>query len=179
LAFDLPVMQAAHRLSSPWLTGAMQAITVTASVLGTTALALVLCVRWWQAGRQSEAIALAATLAGSAALGQALKFIFARPRPHVFPWLTTAGGWSFPSGHTLNAVTLAALLAWLVGQRLSGRRRVVFVAALGLWAALVGLSRVYLGIHYPSDVLASMTLGGFCLLSAWSTRRFIRARQEG
>jgi membrane-associated phospholipid phosphatase len=179
LGFDLPVMRAVRHLESSWLTIVMQATTATASVLGTIVMALALCIHWWrQVERRPEAIALAVTLAGSAALGQAIKLVFARPRPHLFPWLTAAGGWSFPSGHTLNAVILAGLLAWLVGRRLSGRRRVVLDVVVGLWAALVGLSRVYLGVHYPSDVLASVAVGGLCLLAAWGVHRFVHTRQE-
>ena len=178
-AFDLPVISAVHHLSSPWLTVVMQATSATASTLGTTALALVLCAHWWQVGRRPEAITLAVTLAGSAALGEALKLVFARPRPHLFSWLTTATGWSFPSGHTLNAVTLAGLLIWLVGRRLNGWRRVVLNIAVALWAALVGLSRVYLGVHYPSDVLGSLAAGGLCLLAAWGVNRFVRTWQKG
>ena len=175
-AFDLPVTRAVHHLSSPWRTTVMQATTATASVLGTTALALVLCIYWWRSvERRTDAVTLAVTLAGSAALGQALKSVFARPRPHLFIWLTTAGGWSFPSGHTLNAVVLAGLLAWLVGRRLNGWRRVSFCGVAVLWAVLVGLSRVYLGVHYPSDVLASLAVGGLCLLAALGAHRAICA----
>jgi len=138
-------------------------------------LALVLCMIWWQAGRRPDAIVLALGLAVSAALGQALKHIFARPRPDLLPWLTVTHGWSFPSGHTLNAVTLAGLLAWLIGRRLGGWRRRAFAVSVGLWAVLVGLSRVYLGVHYPSDVLASLAVGGLYLLAGWGIQRFIHA----
>jgi membrane-associated phospholipid phosphatase len=166
-AFDRPVMDALHGLASPWLTVAMQLITASASGQVAIGLALGLGIRWWwQAGRRAEAITLLVTLAGSAALGQALKLLFARPRPHLFPWLTAAEGWSFPSGHTLTATVLGGLLAWLVGQRLGSWRRVALWASAELWVVLVGLSRVYLGVHYPSDVLASLAVGGLCLLIA-------------
>ena len=122
-SFDLPLMQALRRLESSWLTVVMQVVSVSASVVGTTVFALVLCIIWWLAGRRPDAIALALGLIVSAALGQALKHIFCRPRPDLLPWLTATHGWSFPSGHTLNAVTLAGLLAWLIGRRLIGCRR--------------------------------------------------------
>ena len=135
--FDLLVMQALRRLESSWLTKAMQVVTVSASTVGTIVLALVLCIIWWRVGRRSDAIVLALGLIVSAALGQALKHIFVRPRPDLLPWLTAAHGWSFPSGHTLNAVTLDGLLAWLIGRRLGGWRRVALAVGLGLWAVLV------------------------------------------
>jgi undecaprenyl-diphosphatase len=177
--FDRMLMDALQRLSSPWLTAAMLLITQSAAGSSTALLASALSAYWWlQARRRSEAIVLAITLAGSAILGWALKLAFVRPRPHLIPWLTAAGGWSFPSGHTLNAVVLAGLLAWLVGWRLGGWRRATFEAGVALWAALVGLSRVYLGVHYPSDVLASVAVGGLCLLAAWGVVRFIHTRQR-
>jgi undecaprenyl-diphosphatase len=171
-AFDQSVMEAVHTMTSPWLTAAMQLITASASGLVTSGLALGLGIRWWrQVGRRAEAVTLLITLAGSAALGEVLKRLFARPRPHLFPWLTAAGGWSFPSGHTLNAMILGGLLAWLMGRRLGDWRRVALWVGAGLWVVLVGLSRVYLGVHYPSDVLASLAVGGLCLLVAMYVSR--------
>ena len=177
--FDRTMMDALQRLLSPRLIPTVRLVTHSASVLGTIVLAVGLCIRWWQqVGRRPEAITFAVTLAGSAAVGQALKQVFARPRPRVYPWLTTAGGWSFPSGHTLNAVVLAGLLTWLVGGRMNGWRRVSFCGVIVLWAVLVGLSRVYLGVHYPSDVLASIAVAGLCLLAALSAHRAIRAKMH-
>ena len=169
-------MQALRRLQSPWLTIVMQVVSPSASVVGTTMFALALCIVWWRVGWRSDAIALAVGLIASAAPGQALKHIFCRPRPDLLPWLTVTHGWSFPSGHTLNAVTLAGLLAWLIGRRLGEWRRTALCVCIGLWAVLVGLTRIYLSVHYPSDVLASLAVGGFCLLTGrgmlrWYTHR--------
>jgi membrane-associated phospholipid phosphatase len=166
-ALDQSVMEAVHTMASPWLTAVMRLVTASASGLVTSGLALGLGLRWWrQVGRRAEVVTLLVTLAGSAGLGQGLKLLFARPRPHLFPWLTGARDWSFPSGHTLTATVLGGLLAWLMGRRLGGWRRVALWVGAGLWVVLVGLSRVYLGVHYPSDVLASLAVGGLCLLVA-------------
>ena len=171
-ALDQAVMGAMHHLALPWLTTVMRLITSSGSAPMIVALSLGLGICWWRrAERRAEVGILLVTLAGSAALGQGLKFLFARPRPQLFPWLTTAGGWSFPSGHTLNAVVLGGLLAWLIGRRLRGWQRAIPWAVAGLWVGLVGLSRVYLGVHYPSDVLASLVVGGLCLLVALSVHR--------
>jgi len=165
--FDRLVMEALHRLASPWLTAIMWAITATGSAVVAAGVTAGLGIHWWRkAGQRAEARVLMITMAASAALGQILKLLFARSRPDLFPWLTRAGGWSFPSGHTLTVVTLGGLLAWLKGRRLSGWRRAALWIVVGLWVGLVSLSRVYLGVHYPSDVLASLAVGGLCLLVA-------------
>jgi len=164
--FDQQVMGALHVLATPRLTATLQVITASASGLLAYGLALGLVLYWRQAGRRAEATVLHITLVGSAVLGQGLKVLFARPRPQFYPWLTGAWGWSFPSGHTLTAVVLGGLLAWLIGRKLKDRRQIVLWAVAALWAGLVGLSRIYLGVHYPSDVLASLAVGGLCLLAA-------------
>lgn len=180
LTFDQTAMEAIHHLTSPWLTVIMRLITGSGSAPAIIVLCIGLAVYLQRrARRRSESILLLITQTGSAALGQVLKAIFARPRPHLFSWLTAAGGWSFPSGHTLNAVVLGGMLAWLVGQRLSGWRRIVLWAGTALWAGLVGLSRVYLGVHYPSDVLASLAVGSLCLITVLSMCRTPKWRERG
>ena len=164
-AFDRSMMDALHGLASPGLTVTMRLITNSASGLAAAGAALAVALYLWWTEWRTEAVILLVTLASSAALGQGLKVLFARPRPHLFPWLTAAPGWSFPSGHTLTAVVLGGLLTWLAGLRLSGWWRVALEAIIGLWIGLVGLSRVYLGVHYPSDVVASLVVGGLCLLA--------------
>jgi undecaprenyl-diphosphatase len=177
LSFDRPVMETLHDLTSPWLTAVMWGVTVTGSTVASVGMTLGLGIYWWQkVGLRIEAYVLAVTMAVSAALGQLLKFFFARPRPDLFPWLTYARGWSFPSGHTLTVVTYGGVLVWLIGHRLPFSRRVVLWAIVGTWVGLVGVSRVYLGVHYPSDVLASLAIGPLFLLVAFYVCRAIGLR---
>ena len=104
--FDRPIMETLHYSTSPWLTAIMQGITTTGSTAASAGMTVGLGFYWWRkTGRRIEAYVLTGTMAASAALGQLLKFLFARSRPDLFPWLTHAIGWSFPSGHTLTVVT--------------------------------------------------------------------------
>jgi len=83
----------------------------------------------------------------------------------VFPPLTTETSYSFPSGHAMAAVAVYGVLALLLWQR--GKRGWAVLA--GAWVPLVAISRVYLGVHYPSDVLASLALGTIWLIIVWFT----------
>ena len=102
---------------------------------------------------------------GAILLNSVLKLLFARPRPDLFPPLVVEHSFSFPSGHTMSAIAFYGLLALILWQR--GRRSWAVLA--GLWVPLVALSRVCLGAHYPSDVLASLAIGTIWLVLVWFT----------
>ncbi|WP_394437564.1 phosphatase PAP2 family protein [Streptomyces sp. SGAir0957] len=97
--------------------------------------------------------------------GQALRYglmtLVERPRPPQDDWRTHASGWAFPSGHTTTAALTAGLLIVAVLVR-DPRGRTMLCATIGCWAALVGLTRVYLGVHWFTDVL-----GGWLLALGW------------
>ncbi|MFI5963203.1 phosphatase PAP2 family protein [Streptomyces asoensis] len=109
------------------------------------------------AGRTPRQRALAVALClGCLGAGQALRYgvmtLVARPRPPLTDWQTHASGWAFPSGHTTTSALAAGLL--IVALRVRGARGGAPLAvAAGAWAALVGLTRVYLGVHWFSDVV--------------------------
>jgi len=107
-----------------------------------------------------EAVLLGTTVVSGWILGVTLKSLFDRPRPTIVPHLINAGGSSFPSGHSFNAAVVYIAMA-LAFAAISSRRTVrwtVIGSALGL-TLLVALSRVWLGVHYPSDAIAGW-LGG-------------------
>ncbi|MFF3559410.1 phosphatase PAP2 family protein [Streptomyces sp. NPDC002574] len=118
------------------------------------------------AGRtaRQRAVAAAAALLCLAA-GQGVRYavrdVAARPRPDVRDWATHASGYAFPSGHTATSAVIAGLLITAVLTRRS-RGRAYFAATAACWAAAVGLSRVYLGVHWFSDVI-----GGWLFAASW------------
>lgn len=115
-------------------------------------------------GRRAAAVLAVAAVGGGTVLGSALKLGFDRPRPDLVPHLAEAYTASFPSGHTmLSAVTYLVLGALLMrAERNRWAKAYILVVAL-LTTLLVGASRVYLGLHWPTDVLA-----GWCAGDAWS-----------
>jgi undecaprenyl-diphosphatase len=107
------------------------------------------------AGRKRAAIVFLIAAAGGEALDATLKVLFRRARPEVFFGYTAPSTYSFPSGHAMLSACFYGVLAAVIAQRLESRaqRAAVWIAA-AVTAATIGLSRIYLGVHYPSDVLA-------------------------
>jgi undecaprenyl-diphosphatase len=127
--------------------------------------------KWLHAG------VLAATVLLAWASSEGTKLLYARPRPDLVPHGMHVYSGSFPSGHSTLAaatfLTLAALIASLEPRRRT--KAVVYGLAVTILAA-VGASRVYLGVHYPSDVLAGWCLGATWALAAWMTLRILITR---
>ena len=112
-----------------------------------------------------EAVFAAIALGGSALLNIGAKLAFARERPSLWDSIAPETSYSFPSGHAMGSMTLAwvcVLLAWRT------RWRWPVLAAMGAFTLIVGLSRVYLGVHYPSDILA-----GWAAASIWAVACFL------
>lgn len=97
---------------------------------------------------------------GAGGVNQLVKFFFRRPRPTHVEHLITPGGYSFPSGHAMGAIVAYGALLFLI-IRASRKLKTVLIASLVLipLIALIGFSRVYLGVHYPSDIIGGYSLG--------------------
>ncbi|MFE2534109.1 phosphatase PAP2 family protein [Streptomyces sp. NPDC059371] len=111
--------------------------------------------------RVTTVTACVCALAAAQALRFAVMSLVARPRPPVASWATHASGWSFPSGHTTTSAVAGGILILAVLARAPQSRRAL-VLLIGCWAVLVGLSRVYLGVHWFSDVV-----GGWLFAVCW------------
>lgn len=155
--FDQAILTALFHLASPALTRFMLLVSDSATELFLIPALLVLAVLWWRRYRH-DWIALTVSVVGAAVINQLVKQIFERARPTLFPHLQIVSGYSFPSGHSQAALAFYAVFAYLIARRAAPRWRVPIYAAAGLWIVLVGLSRNYLEVHYPSDVLAAFAI---------------------
>lgn len=156
---DAAISASAHRfaLAHPRWRSTMSVITRTGSTTYLGPLASVACLALlrWLRWRQAAFVAVATLV--TVGVRSLIVVRVARPRP--VEWLTGASGWSFPSGHS-TAAAATALIAVFVGWPLLNRRRdrLIFAGVVGAWAVVVGVSRVALTVHWPSDVLGAWLL---------------------
>jgi membrane-associated phospholipid phosphatase len=142
----------------------------TGAVIGVAAIAFALAaaIGRWRHGLIAALTILLASIANSA-----LKIAIRRERPDVLDPLVVERGFSFPSGHSALGMVAYGIVAVLVSRsRLPAPWRIAIVVALGALVALIGISRIWLGVHYPTDVIAGWAAGGVIVLAyAAITRR--------
>ena len=173
---DKSLMTAVHALTTPSMTGMMEAFTFAGSLAGLVPIVGVLVIVLWIRREWSDGVMLIVAMAGAGLLMLGLKLHFKRVRPDV-PWaLAHEHSFSFPSGHSILAVVLYGVITYLLWTRVRAViwRAVTIVGALG-FIACIGVSRVYLGVHYPTDVAAGYMVGlvwlGVVIASDWDYRR--------
>jgi undecaprenyl-diphosphatase len=160
--FDAVVRNAVHQLTTPGLTHLMQAFSVLGSVAVSTALSLLAICALIYSHQARTAALVAITMLGAGVLDLALKHTFHRARPIGFFGISPSS-YSFPSGHALGSLCFYGVLAAILSARVRGRaaRFCIWIAA-SILVTLIGFSRIYLGVHYPSDVIA-----GYCAAAVW------------
>jgi undecaprenyl-diphosphatase len=165
-------------LGPPWFEELVRDVTALGSI---GVLALVVAAScgflWLQKNRMAVVYVVIAVL-GALALSTALKSAYDRPRPDLAPHGARVMTASFPSGHsTMAAATYLTLGALLARYQAKWRLRIYLVVLAIVLAILVGLSRVYLSVHWPSDVLAGWTLGAAWALSCWGVAAYLQKRK--
>jgi undecaprenyl-diphosphatase len=171
LSFDRQVLLALRdsgNLSDPigprWLEVAVADITSLGGKAVLTLLVIIVCGYLLLAGKLHATILVVVAALGGSLLSTALKGFFDRPRPDVVMHLVGVSSASFPSGHALASATIYLTLGALLARVQPERRLKIFLATVAAsLTILIGLSRVYLGVHWPTDVLA-----GWCIGSAWA-----------
>lgn len=160
-AWDRDLLHFMHDHRGPVLDVPMLALSAVGGGIGLALVVVALVVVLVRRGRRGDAVFLVAAVGGAAAIELFAKLTFARSRPDLWDPMWPAAGYSFPSGHAMESTALAVAVA---GLATGTRWRGLAVAGGALFALGVGVSRVYLGVHYPSDVLA-----GWCAGLAWAS----------
>ena len=182
-AFDYWLLQALRSPEDPawprgphWLVEVGRDVTAFGSPVVVALLTAAVLGYLWLQRRYGALWFVVVATAGGGLLGRLLKELFARDRPNPVPCLWVSSP-SFPSGHAVLAavvyLTLGILLARLEPRLLL---KVYFLGVMMALACLVGLSRVYLGVHYPTDVLAGWTVGLVWSLLCWLAARYLKRR---
>jgi undecaprenyl-diphosphatase len=159
-----------------WMTEVARDLTALGGVVALVLITLTVAGYLLLDRKYAVAVFVLAAVVGGLVLSSILKASFDRPRPQIVPHLSDVYTSSFPSGHSMMSaivyLTLGALLAHMVSSR---QLKFYFLAVAMLLTGLVGISRVYMGVHYPTDVLAGWTAGlvwaTVCLLAIRKLQR--------
>jgi undecaprenyl-diphosphatase len=158
---------------------AMRDLTALGGVTVLTLITVSVLVLFLLHRQRASALFLAVAVLGGQGLSHLAKSGFSRPRPDLVPHAVDVATASFPSGHSMMAavtyLTLAVMLAR--GER-HIRVRAFYIGVAALLSLLVGISRVYLGVHWPSDVLAGWTLGAAWALGVWLVARWMERKGQ-
>ena len=162
-AFDDATRAAVHHFASPLMTAIMRGLSFVGSTIALSVATIFVVIRFAMRKWKREAILFALTMIGAGLLNITLKLAFKRPRPVPFFNLSPPETYSFPSGHSLtSAVFFGALAAILTARIRSGRvKAAIWIVSTAMFL-LIGLSRIYLGVHYTTDVIA-----GFAAALIW------------
>lgn len=167
LAFRNPADRS-DPLGPPWLEGVMRDFTALGGI-AVLALITAMVVGFLLLTRKRHAASMVAvSVAGGALMSIVLKWAFARPRPELVPHAMAVYSQSFPSAHAmLSAVVYLTLGTLLARTQSDVRVKLYLFGAAAALALLVGISRVYLGVHWPTDVLAGWAVGAGWSLLCW------------
>lgn len=175
-AFDTRVLSAVQTLQAPWLTPLMVLITDIGDPTVLVSICAVLSLALFVRGRRSESMTVAIAAFGALGLNLLLKRLFERSRPELWSRTVEVKFYSFPSGHAMLSIVIYGLLGYLLARRYPQQQGWV-IAVTSLLIILIGFSRLYLGVHWLTDVIAGYAAGFVwlvaCILSLeiWRYRR--------
>ena len=183
--FDRAVLLWIHDTFPDWLDGPMRLVTALGNVYVVVPLIAVAVFVFYRGGWRLSAVLLVVSTGGSIVLTTVLKGVFQRTRPELIESGYQASFYSFPSGHATVAVGFYGMLTVILAYRLRGAARWAVALCGFLVVLLIGFSRLYLGVHYPTDIIAGylsallwlVCVGGVYVL--WLPVRGLRAAESG
>jgi len=176
-AFDKTFLLWLHQFANPTLDNLMLFITqlgnpkIVVLVAGITILTL-----WWRRYRL-EMMVFVITCLGGFILNRGLKLFFSKPRPQLWKQLIVETSYSFPSGHALGSIVLYGFLAYLLAIYYPKFSPIIYVLAVILIGS-IGISRLYLGVHWPTDIIAGYGVGFLWLMICITILKLQRLRQR-
>lgn len=161
--FDDPIREWVYSIRNPALTEVLKVITYMGNWQTITLLCIVLLL--FRKTRLRYGVPVSAGAIFVTIFNRIIKLIFKRPRPEESLHLIEEGGYSFTSGHSITSMVVFGLLIYLVRKYVKNRKAAnILTAALAVPWIFIGLSRIYMGVHFPSDVLAGWALGAAVLV---------------
>ena len=177
---DQAIGQAAVNLRSDFLTPIFRMITIFGGTLFSIFLLVVVCSLFFFVLKKRDlAIWYGLTAAiGGGALNQIVKYAFQKPRP-IFEHLVVQDGYTFPSGHAMGSIVVyGGLLFLLYRITKSQTLKTIFSIGIVVFILLIGLSRIYLGVHFASDIIGGYSLGGAALLASIGIYRILEINKS-
>jgi len=183
-AFDRAVLLWIHTTFPDWLEGTMHIVTALGDYWVVLPLLAAVIALFYRKGWRLSATLLLVSTAGSVVLTTVLKALFRRARPELFDAGYQASFYSFPSGHATVAVGLYGMLTLVLAYRMRGRARWAVAVSGIIVVLLIGFSRLYLGVHYPTDIVAGYLAALLWLVcvgavyALWLSIRGLRASES-
>jgi undecaprenyl-diphosphatase len=184
-AFDTEILLAFRKAGQPdspigplWLEGAIRDITSLGSFVVLALITVATIIYLLLIRLLGAALLVFVAVAGGQLLSSVLKLELDRPRPELVSHLVDVASLSFPSGHAMLSAVTYLTLGSLAARFLPGRTTKIYVLSLAvLTTVMVGVSRVYLGVHWPSDVLAGWCAGFIWATLCWLAAHFLQRRK--
>jgi undecaprenyl-diphosphatase len=167
VSFDINIISYVQGLEAPWLTTIMKFFTFIGNTIPVIFLTLAsLFLLYKVLNHRAELILFIAVIGGANILFLSLKKFFQRARPDLHR-LAEATNYSFPSGHATMAFALYGVLTYLLWRHINTFfKRTIHIIVSSIVILSIGISRIYLGVHYPSDILAGYFISAFWLMLA-------------
>ncbi|MFZ2257098.1 MAG: phosphatase PAP2 family protein [Clostridiaceae bacterium] len=159
LGFDTAVLTMIHKIANPTLNGLFLGVTNLAGAVFIGIITIALAVGFYMRHEIYNSLYILLTLGGTIFLNTTLKIFFKRTRPDLWSLLVVEKSYSFPSGHAMISMALALTLIVLTYY---SRARWFSIILGAFYVVLIGFSRLYLGVHFPTDIL-----GGWLISSVW------------
>ncbi|MBD2259747.1 phosphatase PAP2 family protein [Pseudanabaena sp. FACHB-2040] len=177
-AFDTTILLWINQISNPVLDRVMLSITQLGNPTIATTVTVVSFLVLWLRHYRLEAKMFAINCLGGATLSTGLKLAFSKVRPQLWPQLIQETTYSFPSGHALGSIVLYGFLAYLLAQHYRQYVKLIYSLTTVLIVA-IGLSRLYLGVHWPTDVIAGYGIGFLWITVGIALLRLQQRRKSG